>query len=64
MQRGFLRSIGHFVVTMAFAFAAERWDLDRLCSRFPLSEVAGLVLNLLMLPHAAAMRTLPNSWLI
>lgn len=49
---------------MTFAFAAEGWDLDRLRSRSPWSQAAGVVVDLLMLPHDLAMRAIPNEWRI
>jgi hypothetical protein len=63
-----LRSIlliaaAHFAFSLASAFAAEGWDLDQLRSRSQFSQAAGVLHDVLMYPHDAAMRALPNAWL-
>ena len=57
-------SVGHFVVGLLSAFAAEGWDLDQLRSRSPWSRAAGVVQDVLWFPHDAAMRAVPNAWLV
>lgn len=54
----------HFVVALLVAVAAFGTDMDQLRSRSPWSRAAGVVHDLLWLPHDTALRALPNAWLV
>ena len=54
----------HLALSFASAFAAEGWDLDQLRSRSRVSQVAGVLQDVLMYPHDTAMRALPNALLV
>lgn len=59
-----LFSAGHFGLAMLIAIIAFGTDLDQLRSRSPWSRGAAVVHDVLWFPHDAALRTLPNEWLI
>ena len=48
---------------MLASVAAEGLDLDQLRSRSAFSEAAGVVSDLLWLPHDVAVRSIPNAWI-
>ena len=55
---------GHFLVAIAVALTAFGSDMDRLRSRSALSRAAGVLNDLLMLPHDRFMRAIPNHWIV
>ena len=55
---------GHFVVAMLIAAIAFGTDMDQLRSRSPWSRGAGVIHDVLWYPHDAAMRAIPNDWLV
>lgn len=59
-----LFSAGHFALAMLIAITAFGTDLDQLRSRSPWSRGAAVVHDILWFPHDAALRALPNEWLI
>lgn len=63
-MRILIASAAHFVVAMAIAMIAFGTDMDQLRSRSPASRIAAEVHDVLWFPHDAAMRTIPNAWLI
>lgn len=54
----------HLALSFASAFAAEGWDLDQIRSRSRFSQAAGVLHDVLMYPHDAVMRAVPNAWLV
>lgn len=63
-SRILLLSILHLALVFATAFVAEGWDLDQVRSRSSLSTAAGVLHDVLMFPHDAALRSIPNAWLV
>ena len=57
-------SVVHFVVVMVIAFTAFGLDMDQLRSRSRISRVAAAAHDVLWFPHDAALRQIPNDWLI
>ena len=57
-------AVGHFLVAIGVAMTAFGADMDQLRTRSALSRVAGVLNDLLMLPHDRFMRAIPNHWLV
>ena len=55
---------GHFIVAIAVAVAAFGADMDQLRSRSAISSAAGVLTDLLMLPHDRFMRSLPVHYVV
>ena len=57
-------TVAHFMVAMIIAVIAFGPDMDQLRSRSAFSRAAAAVHDVLWFPHDAAMRQIPNAWLI
>jgi hypothetical protein len=57
-------ALAHFLVAMLIATIAFGPDMDQLSSRSAGSSAAAAVHDVLSAPHDAALRTIPNEWLI
>jgi hypothetical protein len=54
----------HFTIAMAIAVIAFGFDMDQLSSRNVASRAAASVHDVLWTPHDAALRSLPNDWIV
>lgn len=57
-------SLAHFVIAMVIAVIAFGADMDQLRSRTVFSRGAAAVHDVLWFPHDAALRRIPNAWLV
>lgn len=53
----------HFVAALVTGAIAQGLDFDQLRSRSIVSRTAGVVHDVLMAPHTAVIRAMPNRWL-
>jgi hypothetical protein len=59
-----LFSAAHFALAIGTAFVGFGWDMDQLRSRSAVSRAGAAISETLMYPHDAALRQVPNAWLI